>query len=238
MNPVVDSATRARSQRAARVSVAFPHSTRSKRANGMPVGASRGAGSAAPTGRFIVVVLMLQPPASGWVGAAAREKKSCSRLPESDGRSSVRRMWLSSASRARASAVTGGPPWSLSTVNVPSGPGRWSMPAVSSACPRASGSGVRRRRPLLASRVAIGPEATTAPREMTTRWSTVACTSWSRWLDRSTVPPRSAKSRSSPRIQAMPSGSRPFAGSSRISTSGRPTSACAIPRRCRIPSSE
>ena len=68
MNPVVESATRARSQRAARVSVAFPHSTRSKRANGMPVGASRGAGSVALTGRFIVVVLMLQPPASGGRG--------------------------------------------------------------------------------------------------------------------------------------------------------------------------
>ena len=33
------------------------------------------------------------------------------------------------------------------------------------------------------------------------------------------MPPRSAKSRSSPRIQRMPSGSRPLAGSSRISTS-------------------
>ena len=35
------------------------------------------------------------------------------------------------------------------------------------------------------------------------------------------MPPRSAKSRSSPRIQRMPSGSRPLAGSSRISTWGR-----------------
>ena len=33
------------------------------------------------------------------------------------------------------------------------------------------------------------------------------------------MPPRSAKSRSRPRIQRMPSGSRPLAGSSRISTS-------------------
>ena len=50
------------------------------------------------------------------------------------------------------------------------------------------------------------------------------------------MPPRSAKSRSSPRIQRMPSGSRPLAGSSRISTSGSPSSACASPSRWRMPS--
>src|SRR3954453_13173127 len=55
MNPVVDSATRARSQRAARVSVAFPHSTRSKRANGMPGGASRGTG---PFGGAVACVVL------------------------------------------------------------------------------------------------------------------------------------------------------------------------------------
>ena len=50
------------------------------------------------------------------------------------------------------------------------------------------------------------------------------------------MPPRSAKSRSRPRIQRMPSGSRPLAGSSRISTSGSPSSACASPSRWRMPS--
>ena len=38
------------------------------------------------------------------------------------------------------------------------------------------------------------------------------------------------------RIQMMPSGSRPFAGSSRITTGGSPSSASASPRRCAIPS--
>ena len=38
------------------------------------------------------------------------------------------------------------------------------------------------------------------------------------------------------RIQRMPSGSRPLAGSSRISTSGSPSSACASPSRWRMPS--
>ena len=50
------------------------------------------------------------------------------------------------------------------------------------------------------------------------------------------MPPRSAKVRSRPRIQRMPSGSRPLAGSSRIRTSGSPSSAWARPRRWRMPS--
>ena len=71
---------------------------------------------------------------------------------------------------------------------------------------------------------------------MISSWSATASTSISRWLESSTVPPRSAKSRSRPRIQRMPSGSRPLAGSSRISTSGSPSSACASPSRWRMPS--
>ena len=50
------------------------------------------------------------------------------------------------------------------------------------------------------------------------------------------MPPRSAKSFSRPRIQRIPSGSSPLAGSSRISTSGSPIRALAIPSRWRIPS--
>ncbi len=66
--------------------------------------------------------------------------------------------------------------------------------------------------------------------------SATASTSPSRCEESSTVPPRSAKPRSRPRIQRIPSGSRPLAGSSRIRTSGSPSSACANPRRWRIPS--
>ena len=66
--------------------------------------------------------------------------------------------------------------------------------------------------------------------------SATASTSASRCEESSTVPPRSAKPRSRPRIQRMPSGSRPLAGSSRISTSGSPSSAWASPRRWRMPS--
>ena len=47
--------------------------------------------------------------------------------------------------------------------------------------------------------------------------------------------PRAACSRSSPRIQRIPGGSRPLTGSSRISTSGSPSSAAAIARRWRMP---
>src|ERR1700760_3208989 len=66
--------------------------------------------------------------------------------------------------------------------------------------------------------------------------SATASTSASRCEESSTVPPRSAKLRSSPRIQRMPSGSRPLAGSSSIRTSGSPSSAWAKPRRWRMPS--
>ena len=37
-------------------------------------------------------------------------------------------------------------------------------------------------------------------------------------------------------IQWMPAGSRPLAGSSRMSTWGSPSRACPMPRRCRMPS--
>jgi hypothetical protein len=71
--------------------------------------------------------------------------------------------------------------------------------------------------------------------EITTTSSTDCATSASRWLETSTARPREACSRTIPRIQAMPGGSSPFVGSSRISTSGSPSSAEAIARRWRMP---
>ena len=53
--------------------------------------------------------------------------------------------------------------------------------------------------------------------------------------DSSTVPPASAKPRSRPRIQRMPSGSRPLAGSSRIAPPGRRAAHGRCPSRCRMP---
>ena len=99
-------------------------------------------------------------------------------------------------------------------------PGRW---------PSSSGSVARTRTPLPASSSSRMPSATIRPLPMISRRSATASTSRSRWLESRTVPPRSAKSRSTPRIQRMPSGSRPLAGSSRISTSGSPSRACAEP---------
>jgi len=71
---------------------------------------------------------------------------------------------------------------------------------------------------------------------MTTTSSTVCATSASTWLETSTVPPEETKSRRKSRNQRTPAGSSPFAGSSRTSTSGLPSSAPANPSRCRIPS--
>ena len=106
---------------------------------------------------------------------------------------------------------------------------------------RGSARAPRRRRrgpacPTASSRSALLPSATITPRPMTTRWSATTSISCSRCDDSRTVPPRSAKPLSSPRIQWMPAGSRPLAGSSRISTCGSPRRACAMPSRCRMPS--
>ncbi len=76
---------------------------------------------------------------------------------------------------------------------------------------------------------------TSRPRLMITTWSASCSTSGSTWLEYSTVRPDRAQSRSSPRSHAIPSGSRPFAGSSRISAAGSPSSAAASASRCRIP---
>ena len=47
--------------------------------------------------------------------------------------------------------------------------------------------------------------------------------------------PWAARDRRKPRIHTMPSGSMPLNGSSNISTGGSPSSAAAIPSRCRMP---
>ena len=64
---------------------------------------------------------------------------------------------------------------------------------------------------------------TSPPFAMITTSSTVWATSASTWLETSTVPPLSANARTNCRNQWTPSGSRPFAGSSRINTSGSPS---------------
>ena len=75
----------------------------------------------------------------------------------------------------------------------------------------------------------------TWPRPTTTRWSAVSCSSLIRWLDTSTARPWAASDRRNPRIHTMPSGSMPLNGSSIISTGGSPSSAAAMPSRCRMP---
>ena len=65
---------------------------------------------------------------------------------------------------------------------------------------------------------------------------TVCCTSASMCEETSTVRPSRASSRRKPRSHLMPSGSRPFAGSSSTSTPGSPSSVYARLRRWRMPS--
>ena len=64
----------------------------------------------------------------------------------------------------------------------------------------------------------------------------MSCSSLIRWLDTSTARPCPASPRRNPRIHTIPSGSIPLNGSSSISTGGSPSSAAAMPSRCRMPS--
>lgn len=70
---------------------------------------------------------------------------------------------------------------------------------------------------------------------MTISSSAVSAISDSRWLETSTVLPSEASRCMKVRIQTMPSGSRPFTGSSKSSTSGSPSRAPAIPSRWDMP---
>ena len=85
---------------------------------------------------------------------------------------------------------------------------------------------------------AIGPEKTSSPKRMTTRWSHTASISESWCEETMTVRPLRPRSRSSSRISTIPAGSSPFVGSSRMSSSGSERSAAAIPRRCFMPERE
>src|SRR4051794_1940030 len=119
-------------------------------------------------------------------------------------------------------------------------------PARCTLCPRAWSAEIRRSGSWARTSVA-GPSsppstcssvpcARSWPPAMTTTSSTDSATSASTWLETRTAAPRAASARSRPRSQLMPGGSSPLVGSSRISTSGSPSSAAAMARRWRMPS--
>src|SRR5689334_4402705 len=78
--------------------------------------------------------------------------------------------------------------------------------------------------------------AISRPLPITSRWSAVRAISLIRWLETSTVRPSAASARMRVRTQWMPSGSRPFTGSSKMRTAGSPRSAAAMPSRWLMPS--
>ena len=79
------------------------------------------------------------------------------------------------------------------------------------------------------------PLVTTRPACMTMTWEQVSSTSASRWLETTTVRPVDAYRCRIGRIAAIWGGSRPLVGSSSTSTSGIPSIAWAMPRRCFMP---
>ena len=121
----------------------------------------------------------------------------------------------------------------------PSGSEMTVPPALVTASDNWCGAGVRTLtdwRELPATKSATEVSAISLPLPMTTRCSAVSAISAMRWLDTNTVRPSPASFLHSVRTQRMPSGSRPFTGSSNSSTPGSPSRAAAMPRRWPIPS--
>ena len=73
------------------------------------------------------------------------------------------------------------------------------------------------------------------PRETIPSTVAIRSISPSRWEETMTVTPSDANDLRSRRISSIPAGSRPFVGSSRMSSEGLRASAMAIPRRCFMP---
>ena len=113
--------------------------------------------------------------------------------------------------------------------------------SIPAACSRCSSSSARGERTLVAPvaravSAATGSWATSLPRWMITTSSASWAISASTWLETKTVPPSPANPRRKFRNHRIPSGSRPFAGSSSTSSCGSPSNAAATLNRCRIPS--
>ena len=117
---------------------------------------------------------------------------------------------------------------------------RRAPPACSRVARTAPGPGVRTRTHRVG--VAVdellrpGPARSAGPGRSRRGRRPSARSPTSRWLLTSTVLPCRARWTSTSRIQRMPSGSRPLAGSSRMTVCGSPSSTPASPRRWRMPS--
>lgn len=79
------------------------------------------------------------------------------------------------------------------------------------------------------------PSYPKTPSEIMPIWSAICCTSVRMWLERITVIPLEGKERINSRSSSIPTGSRPFVGSSKISRRGLFKIAIAIPNRCFMP---
>ncbi len=117
-------------------------------------------------------------------------------------------------------------------------PSRTCQPARATRASSAAASGEATRTRGSASRPSSSrvEACTSRPPAMITTSSTVCCTSDRTWEDTSTVRPCAASARSRSRSQRMPSGSRPFAGSSSSRTGGSPRRVVARASRWRMPS--
>ena len=181
-------------------------------------------------------------PAPGW----SPQHRSGGRRPPTRSRKTCSRSGCSGTSRWSGHARPGGSRTHDGRVGDRRRPA--ARPAPVRSQPQADGRPARRPagrrlapgparvgRPRRAARPAAALR-TSRPRSMITTSSALCATSASWWLETSTVRPCvGVASRRKSRSQAMPSGSRPLAGSSSSSTCGSPRSAVARPSRWRMP---
>src|SRR5579872_2667696 len=141
--------------------------------------------------------------------------------------------------RRATSAITSRPAPGGSVMASPEGPEPTCTPRVLAASTvRALSSSEHstwRTTEALESSSEMGPCLTTLPRSTMATASQVRSTSSSRCEERTTVRPSATSAESMDLMSCMPAGSRPFMGSSRMSSSGSPSRQAATPRRWRIP---
>ena len=201
------------------------------------VTASRAAGaSTCVVGRGGAVVAITLPPGSWRRGTPRRPRSGRMKISSRVSLWGVSSYSTSPAAAARVPICSAVAPVTATTS--PSSP-LTCTPSAASTSRRRGTSGVRTLMlgsPACAFSSSLDTSAMRRPRPMITKWSAMSAISAMRCDETNTVRPSRARPWSSARIHRMPSGSRPFIGSSSITVSGSPRSADAMPSRWPMPS--
>ena len=195
-------------------------------AGGRP--AASAAGSARPRAASSWRPPLAGPPS---VSSAVSSRKKDSRSCRTGTSSSTQRSWRRAAGRCRRPVGRTRP-----SARRLRGGGEAGVGEHLQRCVGVRDGDPEGRRARSASRSSTVPEASMRPLPMIVAEVHTCCTSARMWELSSTVTPESDRSRMVSRISRMPAGSRPFVGSSRISSDGSLRRVAAMARRCFMPS--